>query len=242
MFDVTTWTAHATREPQSHLLSLMDERWQKCSSLTDADCVWHQSPVHALALVHADRATHRRRIRTRYFGEGTCGLIDEGHGFRPMSEIMPHDQYGPEALDITHTQDASPLAMAMVAAKADPNLAAVTVFTEEQFVGVDSYLDHSAAELQPEIHGAVVPFIAVGDCDSQRAGDMQDLLHVNGFTTYRVSLSPSDKDPLALHRELALVMEDVFDTISQIKADAAERILLSNPRWPVVMLCGELDT
>lgn len=240
MFDVTTWTAHATREPQSGFLQHIDQRWRQCPTLTDADCIWHTSAVHALALIHADRAAHRRRIRTRYFGAGTCALVEEGHGFRPMSDLIPHDPYGPELLDVVHTEDASPLAQAMVAAKSDPNLAAVTAFTEAQFVGVDSYMDHSAAELQPEIHGAVVPFAVLGDCDDKRIGDMQDLLHVSGFTTYQVQVTPHLNDPLAVHRELASVMEDVFDSIAGIKADAAERILLSNPRWPLVMLCGSL--
>lgn len=240
MFDVTTWTAHASREPQASFLKLLDQRWRQCPSLSDADCVWHQSPVHALVLVHADRATHRRRIRTQYFGEGTCELINEGHGFRPMSDLMPHDQYGPELLDVVHTGEESPLAAALVAAKADPNLAAVTVFNENQFVGVDSYLDHAATELRPEVHGAVIPFIALGKCDDSRAQEVQDLLHVNGYTSYRVQLASNAEDPLTLHRELALVMEDVLDAIAQIKADAGERILLSNPRWPVIMLCGSL--
>lgn len=241
MFDVTTWTAHATREPQSSFLQLMDQRWRQCPSLSGGNCVWHKSPVHSLAVVHTDRAAHRRRLRTQYFGEGTCGLENEGHGFTPMSDLMPHDQYGPELINVVHTGDQSPLAAAMAAAKADPNLAAVSVFTEEQFVSVDTYLDHSATELQPEIHGAVIPFILLGDCDNQHAADVRDLLHVNGFTSYQVKLSHDAEDPIAMHREFALVMEDVFDSIAQIKADAAARILSSDPRWPIVMLCGALD-
>lgn len=241
MFDVTTWTAHATREPLTKFLKQMDKRWRECPAVTSADCVWHQSPVHALALIHADRLTHNRRIRTQYFGAGTCALAEEGHGFRPMSDLKPHDPYGPELLDVVHTADESPLAVAMRAAKTDANLAAVTVVTEDQFVGVDSYLEHSAAELRPEIHGAVVPFMALGDCDDERAADVQDLLHVNGFTSYRVQLSQASEDPLALHRELAAVMEDVFDSIGEIKADAAARILTRDPRWPIVMLCGALS-
>ena len=242
MFDVTTWTTHATREPQPTLLTAMDNRWKSGPGLTGTDCVWHTSQAHALALIHADRATHRRRIRAQYFGEGSCALANEGHGFRPMSDLMPHDQYGPELVDVVHTEDASPLAVAMKVAKSDPNLAAVTVFTEEQFVSVDSYADHSAAHLQPEVHGAVIPFMVMGACDEQRAGDVRDLLHVSGFTTYQIDVTQNPKDPLAMHLDLAMAMEDVFDSIGQIKADAAARILLSNPRWPVVMLCGELDT
>src|SRR5690554_6499707 len=167
----------------------MNRRWHKCPSLTGADCIWHKSPAHALALIHTDRATHRRRLRAQYFGEGTCALVGEGHGFRPMSDFMPHDQYGPELLDVVHTGDDSPLAAAMRAAKADPNLAAVAVFTEEQFLGIDSFVDHSAAHLQPEVHGAVIPFVAMGDCDDTRAGDVRDLLHVSGYTTYQVAVA-----------------------------------------------------
>ena len=238
MFDVTTWTAHATREPQREFLERIDTRWGECADLPCSECVWQASSVHSLALVHADRASHRRRLRTRYFAGGTCPLETEGHGFRPMSDLMPHDQYGPELLNMQHTGDDSPLAAAMSAAKSDPNLAAVAVFTEDQFTGVDSYLAHSATDLQPEIHGAVIPFVLLEDAEDQRADYVRDLLHVNGFICYEVNLTAHGADSIAMHRDLALVMEDVFDSIAGIKADAAARILLNDPRWPIIMLQG----
>lgn len=241
MFDVTTWTAHATREPQPSFLERLDARWREHAALSGADCVWQTSALHSLALVHTDRATHRRRLRAHYFGAGTCALEDEGHGFTPMSDLMPHDQYGPELLRTQHTGKESPLAVAFDAAKADRNLAAVAVLTEDQFTGIDSYLDHSAASLQPEIHGAVIPFVLVEEQHEGHLRDVEDLLHVNGFSTYGVNLDTFAKDPIDGHRELAVVMEDVFDSIAGIKADAAARILLHDPRWPIVMLQGSLN-
>lgn len=161
----------------------------------------------------------------------------QGHGFSPMSDLIPHDHYGPETIAAEHTGDESPLAHALVAAKADPNLAVVTVFTEEQFTAVDSYEAHSASSLQPESHGVVIPFLYASAEESEdEAYEREDLLRANGFASYTVDVTTIEANPIAAHRDLAVVMEDVFDEVSQLKADAAARILTQDPLWPLVIV------
>ncbi|WP_062131700.1 hypothetical protein [Demequina aestuarii] len=237
MIDVTTWTAHATREPSDGFLAGMDSRWRESLAGPDASCVWYTSPLHALALAHADRATHRRRLRTVFVAHGHCELEPQGHGFTPMSELIPHDQYGPETITTEHTGGESPLAHALVTAMADPNVAVVTVFTEEQFIDVDSYDAHSSSNLQPERHGVVIPFLyASADESDDDAFEREDLLRANGFASYTVDMATIEKDPISAHRDMAVVLEDVFDEVSQLKADAAARILTQDPLWPLIVV------
>lgn len=215
----------------------MDQDWRDRLAAGDPSCVWSSSPLHALALMHADRATHRRRLRALFIAHGSCDTDGEGHGFSPMSDLIPHDQYGPAPIAVEHTGDESPLARALIAAKADPNLAVVTVFTEEQFTAVDSYEAHAASSLQPESHGVVIPFLyAAADESEDEAYEREDLLRANGFASYTVDVTTIDADPVTAHRDLAVVMEDVFDEISQLKADAAARILTQDPLWPLVIV------
>ena len=237
MIDVTTWTAHASRVPSDDFLAGIDRRWRESLGDEPAACVWFNSPLHALVLAHADRATHRRRLRTLFVGHGECERESEGHGFSPMSELIPHDQYSPETIAARHTGSESPLAQALIAAKADPNLAAITVFTEEQFTSVDSYDAHSTSSLQPESHGVVVPFLYASEGESEDdAYEREDLLRANGFASYTVDVTAIEDDPAGTHRALAAVMEDVFDEIAQLKADAAARILTQDPLWPLVVM------
>lgn len=237
MIDVTTWTAHSTREPSEGFLAAMDEWWRESLAAPETSCIWTASPLHALALTHADRATHRRRLRTLFVGHGDCEMAGEGHGFTPMSDLIPHDQFGPETITVEHTGHESPLARALVAAKADSNLAVVTVFTEQQFTDVDMYEEHAASGLQPESHGVVIPFLyAAADESEDDAFEREDLLRANGFASYTVDVTTIDDDPIAAHRDLAVVMEDVFDEIAQLKADAAARILTQDPLWPLIVV------
>ncbi|MFW7413765.1 hypothetical protein [Demequina sp. SO4-18] len=237
MIDVSTWTAHASRVPSDDFLNGIDRRWRETLVQETGTCVWSHSPLHALVLAHADRATHRRRLRTLFVGHGECERGDDGHGFSPMSDLIPHDQYSPETIAARHTGVESPLAQAMIAAKRDPNLAAVTVFTEEQFTSVDSYDAHSTSSLQPESHGVVVPFLYASEGESEDdAYEREDLLRANGFASYTVDVTAIEDDPTGTHRALALVMEDVFDEISQLKADAAALILTQDPLWPLVVV------
>ncbi|MFN3866755.1 MAG: hypothetical protein ACK4MD_08600 [Demequina sp.] len=237
MIDVTAWTAHATREPSDNFLADMDRRWRESLAAPHSDCVWVTSALHALALAHADRATHRRRLRTLFVAHGTCEMDSEGHGFTPMSDLIPHDPYGPETIATEHTGQESPLARALSAAKADPNLVAVTVFTEEQFISVDSYETHSASHLLPEAHGAVIPFLYASSEESEdEAHEREDLLRANGYASYTVDVTSIETDPIEAHRALAVVMEDVCDEIAQLKADAAAHILTQDPLWPLVVI------
>ncbi|MFW2513023.1 hypothetical protein ACNI3K_04535 [Demequina sp. SO4-13] len=237
MIDVSTWTAHASRIPSDDFLAGLDRRWRESLAHEPGPCVWGNSPLHALVLAHADRATHRRRLRTVFVGHGECERGGEGHGFSPMSDLIPHDRYSPEVVAARHTGVESPLAQALITAKGDPNLTAVTVFTEEQFTSVDSYDEHSTSSLQPESHGVVIPFLYASEDESEDdAYEREDLLRANGFASYTVDVTRIDKDPVGTHRALAVVLEDVFDEIAQLKADAAALILTQDPLWPVVVV------
>ena len=235
MIDVTTWTVHATREPADHFLRAMDRRWRDGLVSPATPCAWGEDRLHGLALLHLDRAAHKRRLRTRYFAAGECDVTD--HGFTPMSDLVPDDMYGPEPIDAVHTGDASPLAAALTAVKEDPTLVASAVITESQFVSVDSYDEHSGAHLRPESHGVVVPFLyADGDESTDDAFEREDLLRANGYATYTVDASVLGDDPVAVHRALAGVMEDVLDEVAHLKADAAARILTQDPLWPLIVV------
>ncbi|GIG54761.1 hypothetical protein [Demequina activiva] len=235
MIDVTTWTAHATREPSEQFLTAIDRKWRERLATTSRTCPWRSQLLHSLVLLHVDRATHKRRLRTHYFAAGECGAKD--HGFTPMSALIPGDMYGPESLHAFHTGEHSALAAAIVAAKQDPHLVATTVITEPQFTAIDTFDDHSGAQLRPESHGAVVPFLyaAAGE-DVEDAFEREDLLRANGYSTYTVDATTMGEDPIALHRNLAALMEDVFDEIAQLKADGAARILSRDPLWPLVIV------
>ena len=240
MIDVTTWTAHATREPSEQFLTAMDRRWRDGLDNPATRCEWNMGRLHSLALLHLDRAAHKRRLRAVYVTAGTC---EEGdHGFTPMSDLVPGDMYGPESVRAVHTGQASPLAAAMTAAKADPYVVAATVITEAQFVGVDTYDDHSASLLNPATHGAVIPFIyAPADETADDAYDREDLLRANGFSTYTLDASTLGDDPIDVHRHLAALLEDVFDEIAHLKADAAGRVMSVSPLWPLVVVRAPVE-
>src|SRR5690606_12771027 len=120
-----------------------------------------------------------------------------------------------ETVAVEHTGDESPLAHALKAAKASPHLVAVTVFTEDQFTDVDSYDAHSTSSLQPESHGMILPFMYVCEGESEDdALEREDLLRANGFASYTVDVTTIGTDPLAAHRDLAVVLEDVFDEVA----------------------------
>jgi len=235
LIDVTTWTAHASREPSEQFLAAMDRRWRDGLECPATRCEWSVGRLHSLALLHLDRAAHKRRLRAIYV---TAGMCDEGdHGFTPMSDLVPGDMYGPEAVRVVHTGDASPLAAAIAAAKDDPYTVAATVITEAQFVSVDTYDDHSASLLNPATHGAVIPFIyAPADESADDAYDREDLLRANGFSTYTIDVSALGDDPIDAHRHLAGLLEDVFDEIAHLKADSAGRVMSVSPLWPMVVV------
>ena len=44
------------------------------------------------------------------------------------------------------------------------------------------------------------------------------------------------QDDRTMHRHLAGLLEDVFDEVAGIKADAAARVLMSAPLWPAVVI------
>ncbi|WP_084038398.1 hypothetical protein [Demequina sp. NBRC 110053] len=235
MIDVTTWTAHLTREPDDSFLSAMDRRWRDGLASPVAQCAWSRCPLHTLALLHLDRAAHKRRLHARYFGAGSCEVT--GHGFTPMSDLIPGDKYGPECIDVAHVGSASTLAAAIAAIKEDRHLLACAVVTEAQFVAIDTFDDHSAALLRPGSHGAIVPFVYAAEDESEdEAWEREDLLRANGYSTYTVDVSSMGDDPLAVHRNLAGLMEDVLDEIANLKADAAANIASDGALWPLIVV------
>ena len=60
-------------------------------------------------------------------------------------------------------------------------------------------------------------------------------LRAAGYAAYTLDLA-RDEDPRHLHKRMAALLEDIFDEITQIKADAAARILSSNPLWPALVV------
>jgi hypothetical protein len=233
VIDVTTWTAHARREPSEQFLTAMDRRWRDGLAKRATTCAWNGQRLHSLVLLHVDRAAHKRRLRSAYFTTGDCAATD--HGFTPMSDLIPGDMYGPESVLAHHTGAESSLAAAIVAAKTDPQLVATTVITEQQFTAIDTFDEHSGSQLRPESHGAVVPFVyAAADESADDAFEREDLLRANGFSTYTIDVTTMGDDPIAVHRNLAALMEDVFDEIAHLKADAAAHILSHDPLWPLV--------
>ena len=240
VIDVTTWTAHATREPAEHFLAAIDRSWREILAASAGGCAWRSQRLHALVMLHVDRATHKRRLRPTFFSAGDCSVTD--HGFTPMSDIIAADAYGPELLRVVHTGDESPLAAAIVAAKADQQVVAATVITESQFIDIDTFDEHSGSQLRPESHGAVVPFLyAAPNEDIEDAFEREDLLRANGYSTYTVDATTMGDDPIAMHRNLAALMEDVFDEIALLKADAAARILSQDPLWPLVIVKAPVE-
>ncbi|WP_144018914.1 hypothetical protein [Demequina sp. NBRC 110056] len=232
---MTTWTVHATREPADTFLTAMDRRWRDGLASPSTACAWGQCRLHALVLLHLDRAVHKRRLRTRYFAAGACDA--DSHGFTPMSDLIPGDMYGPECLEVTHTGDASPLAAAIAAAKDDRHLLATAVITEAQFVAIDTFDDHSGALLRPGSHGAVVPFVyAASEETEDDAWEREDLLRANGYSTYTVDASAMGDDPVAVHRNLAALMEDVLDEIAHLKADAEAHVAPHGALWPLIVV------
>ena len=235
VIDVTTWTAHATREPSDDFLSAMDRRWRDGLAAAAVPCEWSRRVLPGLVVVHVDRATHKRRLRTAHFTGGRCEATD--HGFSPMSDLIPGDPYGPEPLCVRHTGEQSPLAAAIAAAKEEPHLLAIAVITEQQFTDIDSFDDHSGVHLRPESHGAVLPFVyAAAEESPDDAFEREDLLRANGFSTYTVDVTSMGTDPIATQGNIAALMEDVCDEIAQLKADAAAGILTQNPLWPLIVV------
>ncbi len=66
--------------------------------------------------------------------------------------------------------------------------------------------------------------------------ELLELMCGYGYTPYLVSGGFDGEDPIAVHRRLALALDEVINHIAAIKADAASGALQCRPRWPMIIL------
>ncbi|NTV38462.1 MAG: hypothetical protein HGA51_00670 [Demequinaceae bacterium] len=235
---ISSWVAHANREPSDILLEVMDS-WLTQGPRSDGDvdsCPWLSSELHRLILVHVDRAAHKRRHRPTFVSTRRCRL--ESHGQGPMSSIVRDDAYGAQPLAVVHSEPETALAHAINLVKERDFALAVAVVSESEFEDPDRFDLHRGALLSPVRDGVVLavihaPLRAKENLDDEIA--REDLLRAAGYAAYTLDLA-RDEDAHHLHKRMASLLEDVFDEITQIKADAAARILSSNPLWPALVV------
>jgi len=240
MATTSSWVAHASREPSSGMLTALHE-WVddsiRLAAATPGSCPFLADPVFTEIVAHTDRALHKRRQRPTFLSSQPCGLaVHAGHGLRPMCEVIPHDEYGPEALSVEHTAGTSTLAEAIARANNAERSALIPVFTEADFMDADLFHLHQSRLLDPRESGVVIPFMIVpGGTSGQDSQDREDVVRVSGFTSYTFEC---DWDDFTVedHTRLALLMEDVLDDIAQIKTEAEAHLLNIEPLWPLVEL------
>lgn len=235
---ISSWVAHAHREPSDVLLDVMDT-WltQRESNAGAADsCPWLSSELHRLILVHVDRAAHKRRHMPTFVSTTPCDLTDHGAG--PMSTIVRDDAYGQQPLSVVHSAPETALEHAINLVKDRDFALAVAVVSESEFEDPDRFDSHRGALLSPLRDGVVLavihaPLHAKENLDDETA--REDLLRAAGYAAYTLDLS-REEDARHLHKRMAALLEDIFDEITQIKADAGARILSSNPLWPALVV------
>ncbi|MEX0914197.1 MAG: hypothetical protein WDZ57_04515 [Demequina sp.] len=248
MKEVSAWMVHATREPPVLLLQNMHAWWQTNAAASPADlitppahgaCIWRTGPLHTLMVAHVDRAAHKRRRLVTYVSRETCDAT-HGHGLTPMSSMIAGDPYGPEELRVEHSAPESALVHAYRTAATQPYALTVTAMTEAEFSDPEFYHKHSSRQHDPLKGGVVLPFLCVPFADNTAeenvaTQDREDLLRAHGYSSYTldVDLSSLTMDD---HYDIAALIEDVCDDIAGIKADAAARVLSSDPLWPMVVL------
>lgn len=235
---ISSWVAHATREPGQLLASAMQE-WIDAAPAPGeplAGCPWLTSELHRTLLIHVDRAAHKRRHVPAFVCRTSCG--SPHHGLSPFSQLVRDDTYGGQPLQIVHSAGVSALGHAIGMVRNHDASLAVAALPESDFEDPDFFDDHRAALISPTRDGVVLAVIHADVPKKENADDeaaREDLLRACGYSMYMFDLRPHE-EPQALHRRFALLMEDVFDEITQIKADAAARILMSDPLWPAIVL------
>lgn len=234
----SSWVAHASREPSTGMIGALNE-WiddsVRLTAATNGSCPFLADPVFAGIVAHMDRALHKRRQRPTFLTSQPCGLAPTaGHGLRPMCEVIDHDSYGPEDLLVEHTGATSALAEALARATGVERSTLVPVFTEAQFMDADLFHLHTSRLLSPRDSGVVIPFMVVPSTDTpQEADDREEVVRASGYASYTFECD-WENFTLDDHARLALLMEDVLDEITQIKADAEARVLSMQPLWPLV--------
>lgn len=235
---ITSWLAHANREPTDLLLDSM-EMWLQSGALTDAEldsCPWMTSELHRLILVHVDRAAHKRRHMPTFVSTKACGLTS--HGQSPMSTIVKDDAYGAQPLSVVHSHPETALEHAINLVKERDSALAVAVVSQSEFEDPHRFDFHRGALLSPLRDGVVLavihaPIDAKENLDDEM--EREDLLRAAGYAAYTLDLS-RDEDARHLHKRVASLLEDIFDEITQIKADAGARVLSSIPLWPALVV------
>ncbi len=155
-----------------------------------------------------------------------------------MSTIVRDDPYGAQSLSVVHSHPETALEHAIKLVKDRDSALAVAVVSESEFEDPDRFDFHRGVLLSPMRDGVVLavihaPLDAKENLDDEM--EREDLLRAAGYAAYTLDLS-RDEDALHLHRRLASLVEDIFDEITQIKADAAARVLSSNPLWPALVV------
>jgi len=235
---ISSWVTHASREPTDLLLDGMAAWLSNTPPPAEnaPSCPWMTSYLHRLILVHVDRAAHKRRHMPTFVGREGSDAVD--HGLSPMSTIVRDDAYGDQPITVVHSAPASALTRAIALVKDRDFALAVALVSEAEFEDPDHFDDHRGVLLSPTHDGVVLtvihaPLLAKEDLDDEIA--REDLLRAAGYAAYTLDLS-RDEEPRHLHRRIAALLEDVFDEITQIKADAAARVLSNNPLWPALVV------
>lgn len=235
---ISSWVAHAHREPSTALLMGMDEWWNQLPIGNDPvrACPWLTSSFHRLMLVHVDRAAHKRRHVPQFVCAADCTLDD--HGPSPIATLLRDDAYGPSPISMHHTVKRTALGDAIDRVKGHDSALTIAVIEEADFESANDFDAHRSGLVSAQRDGVALPIIHVA-ADGPEAIDheigREDLLRAAGWATYLVDVKDGE-EPLHLHAKLAACLEDVFDEVSQIKADAAARVLMSEPLWPAVVV------
>jgi len=235
---ISSWVAHATREPGAALLTGMDQWWHNVPIGNDPlrACPWLSSSLHRLLLVHLDRAAHKRRHVPLYVCGADCSLTD--HGPSPIATLLRDDAYDPAPIGVRHTLTRTALGDAIEAASGNDGVLSVAVVPESEFEDANDFDLHRSSLISPLTDGVAVPVIHVAATAKESLDDeveREDFLRAAGWATYLVDLKHGE-EPLTMHARLASAIEDVFDEISQIKADAAARVLMNAPLWPALVV------
>jgi hypothetical protein len=237
---ISSWVTHAGREPADIMVSAMDTWWHHTreAHTPEAMCCWRGNALYSLVLVHVDRAAHKRRHQPTFICKPPCGLALEDHGLTPMSVIVRDDTYGPQQARIVHSDPYSALGHAIAMVKREENTLAVALTTEAEFDDPDFFDSHRASLIDPLRDGVALAIIHValeGTESEDDAMAREDLLHAAGYAGYAIDLH-GHQDDHTVHRNLAGVLEDVFDEVAGIKADAAARVLSHTPLWPALVV------
>jgi phosphoketolase len=163
-----------------------------------------------------------------------CELVDHGNG--PMSIIVRDDAYGQQPLSVVHSEPETALEHAINLVKDRDFALAVAVVSESEFEDPDRFDFHRGALLSPLRDGVVLavihaPLHAKENLDDETA--REDLLRAAGYAAYTLDLS-REEDARHLHKRMAALLEDIFDEITQIKADGEARVSSYQPLWPLV--------